>query len=187
MGVCDSSDNSNFSSFKNKEKQKSNKNIYSSKQRNYYNAPIKGNSGLFNTNNLSMSKSQLTLGNTINEHPFQRPKMYVYNNKSSFQTSYINGSSMLNGNSIAKGSKLNQSSMSMSHSRSYGEIIIDGKMNPDMKGDKDFKNFLDDNNKEIDESLINNNNTDEKNKKDVNLYHRTSKNSNNGNKNSKNK
>ena len=187
MGVCDSSDNSNFSSFKNKAKQKSNKNIYSSKQRNYYNAPIKGNSDLFNKNNLSMSKSQLTLGNTINEHPFQRPKMYVYNNKSSFQTSYINGSSMLNGNSIVKGSKLNQSSMSMSHSRSYGEIIIDGKMNPDMKGDKDFKNFLDDNNKEIDESLINNNNTDEKNKKDVNLYHRTSKNSNNGNKNSKNK
>ena len=71
--------------------------------------------------------------------------MYVYNNKSSFQTSYINGSSMLNGNSMAKGSKLNPDSMSISHSRSYGEIIIDGKMNPEMKGDKDFKNFLDEN------------------------------------------
>ena len=192
MGVCDSSNNSDFSIFKNKEKTNSKKNSSSIKhqKKNYYNAPIKGNSNIFNNNNnnLSMSKSQLTLGTTINEHPFQRPKMYVYNNKSSFQTSYINGSSMLNGNSMAKGSKLNPDSMSISHSRSYGEIIIDGKMNPEMKGDKDFKNFLDENNNEIDGSIKNNNDTDEKNKKDVNLYHRISKNiSSSGNKNDKNK
>ena len=78
-------------------------------------------------------------------------------------------------------------------SRSCGEIIIDGKINPEMKGDKDFQNYIETNNNVIDDIIndngngSNSNNSEGKNKKDVNLYHRINKNMNSGNKNNKNK
>ena len=185
MGLCESLNNSDIPQSKSKSKITTNKNPYFPSYRgpNLFNTPIKGNNHNLNPNNISMSQSQLTLGTTILEHPFQRPQMHVYNSKS-FQTSYINGNSMMNGNSITKNSKLNPDSFSMS--RSCGEIIIDGKINPEMKGNKDFQNYVDDNDKNID--LVNDN-IENKNKKDVNLYHRMSKNmnNNNGNKNDKNK
>ena len=188
MGLCESLNNSDIPQSKSKSKITTNKNPYFPSYRgpNLFNTPIKGNNYFLNPNNISMSQSQLTLGTTILEHPFQRPQMHVYNSKS-FQTSYINGNSMMNGNSITKNSKLNPDSFSMS--RSCGEIIIDGKINPEMKGNKDFQNYVDDNDKNIDLVNDNNDNSENKNKKDVNLYHRMSKNmnNNNGNKNDKNK
>ena len=194
MGVCESLNNSEINPPKSKEKimSKKNKNNYSQKNqgRNFFNAPIQGNSFNLNPNNTNISQSQLTLGTTINEHPFQRPQIHVYNNKSS-QTSYINGSTIINGNSLIKGSKSNHNSFSMS--RSCGEIIIDGKINPEMKGDKDFQNYIETNNNDIDDVIndngngSNSNNSEGKNKKDINLYHRINKNMNSGNKNNKNK
>ena len=143
MGICESLSNSDIPQSKSKSKITTNKNPYFPSYRgpNLFNTPIKGNNYNLNPNNISMSQSQLTLGTTILEHPFQRPQMHVYNSKS-FQTSYINGNSMMNGNSITKNSKLNPDSFSMS--RSCGEIIIDGKINPEMKGNKDFQNYVDD-------------------------------------------
>jgi len=188
MGLCESLNNSDITQSKSKSKIISNQNPYpSNRGPNLYNTPIKGNSFYISPNNISMSQSQLTLGTTILEHPFQRPQMHIYNNKS-FQTSYINGNSMMNGNSMNKNSKLNGDSLSMS--RSCGEIIIDGKINPEIKGNKDFENYIDGSDQNID--LINDNNNDNienKNKRDINLYHRISKNvnNNNGNKNDKNK
>ena len=193
MGVCESVNNSDItqSNGKNKVISSKNKNTYSkiNRNNNYFNTLIKGNSINFNPNNTSASQSLLTLGNTINGHPFLPPQMHIYNSKS-FQTSIMNGSSLTNGNSIVKGSKLNSNSLSMS--RSCGEIIIDGQINPEMKGEKDFQKFIDTNNGDIDdvkdnENIISHNNDEGKNKKDINLYHRTSKNLNNANKNGKNK
>ena len=177
MGVCEGFNLDENTSSKNKSKILSNKSENPSPfitGKNYFNAPIPGNSNILNSNN--MSQSTLYLGNTLTGNPFQKPKKMVYN-QNSFQTSYINGSSIgMFGNSINKGSKAMHDSMS----NSCGEIIIDGQINPEIKGDKNIEKFFGENDNIIDKEFEDEN-KDEKNKKDVNLYHRINKN-NNGNK-----
>ena len=86
-------------------------------------------------------------------------------------------------------SKLNMNSMSMS--QSYGEYIIDGKINRNMEGNKEFNTFIDNNTKkdvsaidiinDIDDNYDkdSNKNDSNNNTKDINFYQKkTSKNSN---------
>ena len=76
----------------------------------------------------------------------------------------------------------------MSTSKSFGEFIVEGEINKNMEGDKDFNNFMKmntndniDNRNSLDENKIVNINVNRF-KKDVNYYHKkNSKNINNDN------
>ncbi len=207
MGTCESifNDNSlkskhkkNRSSLLNSQNQKSiltNKN----QNQNYFRSPIDNSTAENNFVNMSETQSQLTLGNISGYNIPQRPKEYKYINQyrqnNNLQNSLVTGSLVgLNQNSMTysannTNSKLNMNSMSMS--QSYGEYIIDGKINRNMEGNKEFNSFIDNNTKkdvsaidiinDIDDNYDkdSNKNDSNNNTKDINFYQKkTSKNSN---------
>ena len=207
MGTCESifNDNSlkskykkNRSSLLNSQNQKSiltNKN----QNQNYFRSPIDNSTAENNFVNMSATQSQLTLGNISGYNIPQRPKEYKYINQyrqnNNLQNSLVTGSLVgLNQNSMTysgnnTNSKLNMNSMSMS--QSYGEYIIDGKINRNMEGNKEFNTFIDNNTKkdvsaidiinDIDDNYDkdSNKNDSNNNTKDINFYQKkTSKNSN---------
>ena len=200
MGTCESLLNGGSLKYKSKKSHSSQYNnhkpkpISSSKNQNYFCSPINNSTQGNNFVNMSTTQSQLTLGNISGYNNPQRPKEHKYINKykqdSNLQYSLVNGSlEGLNQNSLMNStykdrSKLNINSMSMS--QSYGEFIIDGKINNNMEGNKEFNNFINKNKKnDINEfDIINDTNNNDKNNinniKDVNFYHKkNSKNSNN--------
>lgn len=189
MGVCDSLFNEPTPSDRNlmMEKQlklnlENSQNIaQNQKKGNYFRSAI-GNSDNFK--NTSMSQSQATLGNN-SIYPTQQKKLYKYVNKyeqnGNLQMSLAAGSLQHSNNysSITSGNK-GESKLSdnnnLSTSKSFGEFIIDGKINDKMEGDKDFNNFMNmtkenigDSGKSTEGNKNANGNT---NKKDVNYYHK---------------
>ena len=79
MGVCEGFNLDENTSSKNKSKILSNKSENPSPfitGKNYFNAPIQGNSNILNSNN--MSQSTLYLGNTLTGRQFQKPKKIIY-------------------------------------------------------------------------------------------------------------
>ena len=176
MGLCESTNNNNHSSAKkNKIKSLKEQSTSNNTKKNLYCSPI-GTSDYLNNKNMSLSQTQITLGNQSYIHK-PKPKPYVYQNNNTNSISYIG----INGNSFAKGnSKLNSNSLSISNS--YGELIIDNQINPEMKGNQEFKEFFDSNYKDIIASNNDNNiNAEEEevnkgSKKNLNLYHQFKKN-----------
>ena len=176
MGLCESTNNNNHSSAKkNKIKSFKKQSTSNNTKKNLYCSPI-GTSDYLNNKNMSLSQTQITLGNqSYIKKP--KPKPYVYQNNNTNSISYIG----INGNSFAKGnSKLNSNSLSISNS--YGELIIDNQINPEMKENQEFKEFFDSNYKDIIASNNDNNiNAEEEevnkgSKKNLNLYHQFKKN-----------
>ena len=191
MGLCESENNSNHTSDKkNIINPKKNQSSYNNKNKNLFCSPI-GSSNYLNQRNMSLSQTQLTIGNQSNFFPPPKLKPYVYNNN--YNSKYSISSNGINANSFSKGySKLNNNSLSISNS--YGELIIENQINPEMKENKDFKEFFDSNdkNKDIITSNNNINNVDENgtnktNKKNLNLYHQFRKKNSNTNLNKNNK
>ena len=210
MGVCESLFN-NSSSSTNENKygkrvnqpkiplQKINQTLPQNHQKgNYYHTPI-GDSNT-NFNQLNLSQSQMTVGNN-SYYPPQKVKPFIYVNKykqnNNLQTSLATGSlhGPNNYSSITSGNK-GESRISDNNMSTSGEFIVDGEINKNMEGDKDFNNFMDLNNKDIMDDFENifddhnenkNTNTNKNNinkyKKDVNYYHKknlkNNKNSNN--------
>jgi hypothetical protein len=176
MGLCESANNNIHSSAKkNKIKSLKKQSSSNNNKKNLYCSPI-GTSNYLNNKNMSLSQTQITLGNqSYIQKP--KPKPYVYQNNTN-SISYIG----INGNSFAKeNSKLNSNSLSISNS--YGELIIDNQINPEMKENKEFKEFFDSNYKDIialnNDKNINAEEEEEVNKgskKNLNLYHQFKKN-----------
>ena len=192
MGICDSlfNNSSNPSNTNGKEegnqyrKLPINNNHQSSqnKQRgNYFRSSI-GESNDFN--NMNMSQSMTTVGNN-SFYPPQKIKPFTYVNtykqngnlQKSLATGSLHGTNN-NYSSIMTGNKSDSkiSDNNMSTSKSFGEFIVEGEINKNMEGDKDFNNFMDmnvddiiDNDINLDGDIKNNIN---KNKKDVNYYHK---------------
>jgi len=159
---------------------------------NYFRSPI-GDSDNFNS--MNMSQSQMTNGNN-SYYPPKKTKLLTYVNKykqnGNLQTSLATGSlhGANNYSSIISGNKGDSkfSDTNMSTSKSFGEFIVEGEINKNMEGDKDFNNFMKmntndniDNRNSLDENKIVNINVNRF-KKDVNYYHKkNSKNINNNN------
>ena len=196
MGLCESNNSSNNSSSK-KHKINPLKPQFSSDNNNNKNlfcSPI-GSSNNLNNKKMSLSNTQITLGNQSNYIRPPKPKPYIYNNTYNSKNSIT--SNGISGNSFTKGySKLNNNSLSISNS--YGELIIENQLNPEIKENQNFKDFFNSNDKDINASNNNNindndneNDKDEnkKNKRNLNLYHQYRKNKSNDNvdKNYKNK
>ena len=207
MGTCESIFNDNTLKSKHKKNRLSQsinqnqKSILTNKNQNqnYFRSPIDNSTAENNFVNMSATQSQLTLGNISGYNIPQRPKEYKYINQyrqnNNLQNSLVNGSLVgLNQNSMTysannTNSKLNMNSMSMS--QSYGEYIIDGKINRNMEGNREFNTFIDNNTKkdvsaidiinDIDDNYDkdSNKNDSNNNTKDINFYQKkTSKNSN---------
>ena len=192
MGICDSlfNNSSNPSNTNGKEEGNqyrklpiNNKHQSSqNKQRgNYFRSSI-GESNDFN--NMNMSQSMTTVGNN-SFYPPQKIKPFTYVNtykqngnlQKSLATGSLHGTNN-NYSSIMTGNKSDSkiSDNNMSTSKSFGEFIVEGEINKNMEGDKDFNNFMDmnvddiiDNDINLDGDIKNNIN---KNKKDVNYYHK---------------
>jgi len=164
---------------------------------NYFRSPI-GDSKIEDPNkfnNMSLSQSQMTNGNN-SYYPPKKTKLLTYVNKykqnGNLQTSLATGSlhGANNYSSIISGNKGDSkfSDTNMSTSKSFGEFIVEGEINKNMEGDKDFNNFMKmntndniDNRNSLDENKIVNINVNRF-KKDVNYYHKkNSKNINNNN------
>ena len=181
MGLCESENYNNHSS--SKKNNKSKKQLSSNIKKNLFCSPI-GSSNFLNDKNMSLSQTQLTINNQSNYCPPPKPKLYVYNNNYNSKNSI--SSNGINGNSFTKGySKLNNNSLSISNS--YGELIIENQINPEMKENKNFKDFFNSNDKDTYASSNDNTNTDDEkdenknNKRNINLYHQFRKNKNNAN------
>ena len=189
MGLCESENNSNHSSTKkNKINPLKKQSSYNdNKNKNLFCSPI-GSSNYLNNKNMNLSQTQLTIGNQSNYFPPPKPKLSVYKNNYNSKNSII--SNGIKGNSFTKGySKLNNNSSLINNS--YGELIIENQINPEIKENKDFKEFFDSNDNDI---MASNNINDEteketnkNNKKNLNLYHQFRKKNNNTNMNKNNK
>jgi hypothetical protein len=163
---------------------------------NYFRSPI-GDSKIEDPNkfnNMSLSQSQMTNGNN-SYYPPKKTKLFTYVNKykqnGNLQTSLATGSLQGGNNysSIISGNKGDSkfSDTNMSTSKSFGEFIVEGKINKNMEGDKDFNNFMKMNNNDnlgdSRESTDDNNKIVNINinrfKKDLNYYHKKNSNSKN--------
>ena len=134
-----------------------------------------------NFQNMDISQSMTTVGNNSFYPPKQvKPFTYVntYKQSGNLQRSLATGSlhGTNNYSSIMTGNKGDSrlSDNNMSTSKSFGEFIVEGEINQNMEGDKDFNNFMDMNK---DSFIDNGNNLDgdikkniNKNKKDFNYY-----------------
>ena len=185
MGLCESENNNNHSSAKKniinplKKKQTSYNN--NNKNKNLFCSPI-GSSNYLNNKNMSLSQTQLTIGNQSNFFHHPKPKLPIYNNNN-YNSKNSLSSNGINTNSFSKGySKMNNNN-SLSINNSYGELIIENQINPKMKDNKDFKEFFDSNDKDINATNDVNNEAEKDknntNKKNLNLYHQFRKKNNN--------
>lgn len=157
------------------------------KNGNYFSSPIGDPTNFDNLKNMSMSLSQTTMDNNNSFYPPQKTNLYKYVNKyqqnGNLQMSLEKGSLQHSNNlsSITSGNKGDSKSSdnNLTTSQSFGEFIVEGKINDNMEGDQDFNNFMNmnedkdniiDSGKSLD---INNKNGNKNvNKRDVNFYHK---------------
>ena len=199
MGVCDSLFGKQKPPYdkngiiENDQKVESNniQNISNNKKKgNYFRSSIGDSLNMNNFNNLSKSQSLMTGNDSI--YSPQKKNLFKYVNKyeqnGNLQISLATGSLQRSNNysSITSGNKGESRSSDnyLSTSKSFGEFIVDGKINQNMKDDKDFNNFMDMEKDNIGESGISSdeNKTTNTNKKDVNYYSKKKSNNINGNK-----